>query len=141
MWTATSTNMSIALPNLSAGVYTLSVTVGAQTSNTLSITLNPKISAVGPAALVDDKAPLIGGATITISGTNFDLDMAANNTISFGGIEVAASGFSDGDLEVVVPRNLETGDLDLTVNTNGMISAAFAANVPVISVGLNGGFY
>jgi hypothetical protein len=134
------TGMQITLPNLRAGVYALTIGVGAQTSVAQNVTLKPKVTAVTTAENLAGKPLLIGGATITISGTNFDLTAAGNNTVNFGATAVVASGLSGSDLQVVVPRTLSAGDLNLTTTVNGQASAAMVVNVPVINVNFNGGF-
>jgi dienelactone hydrolase len=84
---------------------------------------------------------LIRDEILTISGGGFDLVTAANNQVSFGGTNVAASAINGSNLEVRVPTTLSTGDVNITVTVNTLTTNAVTANMPVTSVNISGGLH
>lgn len=139
---ATATTLTVTLPNAIAGVQNATVQVGAQTSAASAFTLLPKITVLSTAAgQLSGKTALIRREILTVSGTGFDLNTAANNTVKFGAISVAASGFSGTDLLVTIPVALVTGDISVSVDVNSQSSAGMTATVPVVAANLTGGFY
>jgi hypothetical protein len=138
---ATSTQLTVKVPNAVAGTQNITVQVGTQTSNASSFTIMPKITAVNTAETILGKPALIHGAVITLTGSGFDLSNASNNNVFFGATNITASAVIGSDLQVVVPRTLASGDLNVSVSVNSQSSNAVVSNVPVVSVSTNGGFY
>ena len=87
------------------------------------------------------KAVLIRDEILTISGSGFDLTTAANNQVSFGATNVAASAVNGSNLEVRVPIALSTGDVNVSVTVNTLTTNAVTANLPVTSVNISGGLH
>ena len=63
------------------------------------------------------------GATVTITGTNFDAT-PANNTVFIGGIKVTPSAATTTQLTITVPDGAKFGPISVTVNNRTAISDA-----------------
>ncbi|HEY4150548.1 MAG TPA: IPT/TIG domain-containing protein [Chitinophagaceae bacterium] len=87
-----------------------------------------------PAPLFSDFSPKNGlvGATVTITGTNFD-PTPANNLVKFsGGITATVTNATATQLTVSVPAGALTGKISVTVNSQTATSTSdFAVNTPL----------
>lgn len=127
----------LTIPNVPAGTANATVQVGTQTSSPATFVIVPKITAVNTVDTFMSKPALIRGASITLTGTNFD-PVAANNSVMFGAIAATPSAATATQLTVTVPGTLGTaGDVALNVITHTQSSNAITTVVPTVNVQIN----
>ncbi|MGV3523868.1 MAG: beta strand repeat-containing protein [Candidatus Sericytochromatia bacterium] len=145
---ATSTSLTVTVPEAPAGSANVTVTVGTQTSAPVTFSLEPSLTSLSTAAgEQDDKAILLRGQTLTITGTNFD-PTPGNNLVSFSHpsittASVAASTATATQLTVVIPDGVNVpGDVTVAVTTHGQASAnSLTGILPSVTLNLDGSFY
>ncbi len=137
---ATTTQLTLLLPEVPAGDVNATVQVGTPVSNALNFTFLPKLTALSTGKTFDSKTALIREEVLTLTGTNFSTT-PANNIVSFGGTTVAATTATATQLTVKIPGSLGTpGDINISVTTNTETSNTLVGVVPNINVNFTGGF-
>jgi hypothetical protein len=110
-WSATSIVCGVPL-GVTAGDSPVVVTAGSQASNSVNISVRPKVYGVQPVA---GKV----GDSVHIGGTAFGAN-PANVSVTFNGTAATPFSISDTSIEVLVPAGATTGQL--LVNVNGKSS-------------------
>jgi len=107
---ATATTLVVTAPaGGGTGPVTVTTTGGTATGPTFTYLLAPTVTAISPTTG-------IAGATVTITGTNFDA-VAANNTVKFHGVATTVTSGTTTSLVVKAPAGGSTGAV--TVTTTG----------------------
>jgi hypothetical protein len=138
---ATTTALTVTLPERPAGAANATVQVGTPVSSALSFTFLPRLSTLSTGKTFNSKPALIREEVLTLTGTNFSLT-PANNIVNFGGgITAAATMATATQLTVTIPGTLGTaGDVNVSVTTNSQLSNTLLGVVPTINVNFTGGF-
>jgi FG-GAP repeat/IPT/TIG domain/Bacterial Ig-like domain (group 3) len=127
--TSASTTQIVASVPSGASTGKISVTVGTQTATsggTFTITVaNPTITGFTPGS-----GPV--GATVTITGTNFDPN-PANDAVAFHGIAAVVSSATSTQLVATVPAGATTGTIKVTVSARSVTSTASFTVTPSIT--------
>jgi uncharacterized protein (TIGR03437 family) len=89
----------------------------------------PKMAAPSITAISPDTA--LAGATVTITGTNFDTAAVAD-TVHFNGLAAVVTKSTATQLTVTVPASAATGNV--TVSTPGGTTPGFAFNIAIPSI-------
>jgi hypothetical protein len=111
--------------NLGLGIAPVIVSVGGVPSNTVNFTVAPAITSLTPPS-----GPV--GSSVTIAGSNFGSSQGTS-TVSFGGVAVTPSNWTNSSLSVLVP-SLAPGSTVVSVTVNGLISNnAIFVVTPVIT--------
>ncbi len=140
---ASSTSLTVTVPETPAKTADATVQVGNQTSASAGFSILPHLSSLTTASTSGGKAVLIRSQLLTITGTNFDPE-ATNNTVKFGTLPaVAVASASATEITVVVPSGVDTpGDVNVSVITNAQTSNTLVGTVPSITLNINnGGFH
>jgi gliding motility-associated-like protein len=106
-------------------------------SNSISILRN---ATVVPAITSFTPSSAVAGATVTITGTNFD-PIPANNVVAFNGTLAVITASTATSITTTVPVGATTGGITVTVGCNTATSATnFTVTVPgaVVSMSVNG---
>lgn len=124
--TAASANqLTVTVPSGIWGQENVTVSVGGQTSGNQTYTVTPTITSL-------DTSSGVVGSTIEITGTGFDANTPANNTVRFNGVAAAVNSASNSLLNVTVPN---TSNGNVTVQVGTQISNGTAFNIlPTISL-------
>ena len=93
-------------------------------SNTVSIFHNLTLTTALPTITSFTPTSAAAGASVTITGTNFDAT-PANNTVFIGGIKGTVTAASATSLTVTVPTGATFGPISVTVNNRTAISTQF----------------
>jgi preprotein translocase subunit YajC len=134
------TSLSVEVPAATAGSVNVSVAVAGQSSPAQTFNLRPFISALQTSATVGDKAALIRGQDLVITGTGFSTTLLQNG-VTIGGAAATVTGATATQLTVRVPDSLNTaGDQNVIVTTQTQTSNTVTAIVPSVNVTVNGGF-
>ena len=104
------------------------VTVGGFSSNRATFAVTPNVSGLNPSS-----GPIF--TSVTVSGSNFGASQGAS-TVTFGGIGVAPSSWSDTSFLITAP-NLSAGPADVQVTVGGFGSNAVAFQVRPAITSLN----
>ena len=98
---------------ISPGKMKLSVTTGGQTVNSAEdfTVTEPSITNINPASGTP-------GTRVTITGTGFSTYSYSTN-VYFGETGISVLSSTNNTIEVLVPSNAGTGEMDITVNING----------------------
>ncbi|WP_432010350.1 IPT/TIG domain-containing protein [Streptomyces cucumeris] len=107
----TPTSVTVTSPS-GTGVVDVTVTTPGGTSNPLQFFY---VGAPFKASLSASSGPLVGGNTITLSGTG----LSTATTVSFGATNATPTVVSDSTLTVVVPAGAAAGSVPVTVTTAG----------------------
>jgi hypothetical protein len=118
-WSDTSLG-GITPPNLGAGTWGISVTVGGYGSNSVGFQLTPAITSLSPTS-----GPV--GTPVTINGSSFGVQ--SRGTVTFNGIAGTPTSWSDTSIVVPVPNGATTGNV--VVTANGVPSNGFTFTVSV----------
>jgi ribosomal protein L12E/L44/L45/RPP1/RPP2 len=120
-----------------AGAANATVQVGTQTSSAATFAIVPTLTSVNTVDTFMSKPALIRGATITLTGTNFD-PVAANNSVMFGATAAVPTAATATQLTVTVPGVLGVaGDVLISAVTNTQSSNSITAVVPAVNVQIN----
>ncbi len=114
---STATSLTTSVPT-GATTGTITVTVNGQTAtsaNSYTVIQPPTIGSFSPTSG-------IVGATVTITGTNFDAT-PANNTVKFNGTAATVTASTATSLTTSVPTGATTGTITVTVNGQTATSA------------------
>jgi hypothetical protein len=108
------------------------VTASGTVSNSVSFTVpgtGPSITSLSPSS-----APL--GASVTITGTNFDATQGTS-TVKFNGVAATATGWSPTSIVATVPSGATSGNVVVTVSgtASGGFSFSVAPNITNLSPG------
>jgi hypothetical protein len=129
--------LQVTIPNVPAGVANATVQVGTQTSAPSTFAIVPTLTSVNTVDTFMSKPALIRGASITLTGTNFD-PIAANNSVMFGATAAVPTAATATQLTVTVPGVLGTaGDVLISAVTNTQNSNSITAVVPAVNVQIN----
>lgn len=140
---ASSTSLTVTVPETPAKTADATVQVGNQTSASAGFSILPHLSSLTTASTSGGKAVLIRSQLLTIAGTNFD-PVAANNTVKFGALAaVPVASATATQITVLVPAGVDTpGDVNVSVITNAQNSNTLVGTVPSITLNINnGGFH
>lgn len=140
---ASSTSLTVTVPETPAKTANATVQVGTQTSASASFSILPHLASLTTASTSGGKAVLIRSQLLTITGTNFD-PVATNNTVKFGALAaVPVASATATEITVLVPAGVDTpGDVNVSVITNTQNSNMLVGTVPSISLNINnGGFH
>jgi len=116
----------VSVPNLAAGTYPVTVTVGGLVSNTINFLVTPqRLNSVTP----NTANP---GASVTLAGTGFGATQGAS-TVNFGSMNAAVTSWSNTQIVATVPNVPVNTAVGLTVTVNGVASNAvnFLVTSPV----------
>lgn len=113
---ATATTLTVAAPVSTTGIVNVSTSDGTVIGPTFTYLPLPIITSINPIAA-------IAGATVTITGTNFDA-IAANDIVNFNGVNAIITAASTTQLVATVPATGTTGNI--TVSTLGGTSNGIA---------------
>jgi endoglucanase len=140
-WSAS--QISVTVPNVAAGPYSVTVTVNGVSSN--ASTFN--VVAPEPSPQIGSLSPTSGavGTSVTISGSNFGTTQGAS-TLRFRTTNAAVTSWSNTQIVATVP-NIATGAAAVTVTVNGVVSngpnytiTAVAPTPAIASLNPNSGF-
>jgi hypothetical protein len=125
---ATSTTLSGRVPFVTAGEYTVTLSVsGVAATGSLTFTVEPLITAVTP-------SPAIIGSLLRITGTGFSATMA-DNAVTLNGRSVTLDSSSTAaTLVVTVPRGTSGANLQVQVTTRGVPSNIFTVPLSQVPV-------
>lgn len=111
---ATTTSLSVTVPEGLVGLQAVTVTVGGQTSNVANFSLPPSITGL---SAVNGKI----GSSVTLTGVNFDPN-GANDVVKFGSVTATVTAASETSLTVTVPAET-SGTQNITVTIGSQTSA------------------
>ena len=129
-WSETSITLTVPADATSGSVV---VTVGGQTSNSLTFTVVIRAS-IG--SLNPDKGT--EGTPVTIEGANFG-DSQGTSTVTFNGVAAAATSWSATSITAAVPAGATTGDVVVTVGGHASEGASFTVKPAISSLSPDSG--
>jgi hypothetical protein len=120
--TSSAKGWQLNMPN-TVTTFSFSLVLSTETPAGDLVTIAPQIKKISP-------SPLIPGATVTITGKNFNAT-PGSNTVTFGGQTATVTGGTTQQLTVKVPCNT-TGPVDVRVTQGGLRGAIFTGTMQVI---------
>ncbi|QEC77653.1 IPT/TIG domain-containing protein [Mucilaginibacter ginsenosidivorax] len=126
---ATTTKLVVTAPAAAtSGAVTVATSGGTATGPVFTFIVAPTITAINPTSAAE-------GASVTITGTDFDA-VAANNTVKFNGTTASVTTANTTQLVVKVPTGGSSGNVTVTTvgGTSNGIAFTYTATGPTVYV-------